>query len=127
MLVAVDGQQQIGDQASQNLNHQAVGTACNQVVDFQVSFPPSEEIFNVPAQLVSLGDLFASQIMAVGSYPVFGAVDLIADQSQRGLALIDTRCAQQHSGVEEDDAAVGRSSVMRKDFFVSAFLDPTDK
>jgi len=65
--------------------------------------------------------------MAVVSYPVFGAVDLIVDQSQRGSALIDARCAQQHSGVEEYDTVVGRSSVMRKDFFVSAFLDPTDK
>ena len=57
LLMTINGQQQIGDKASKDLNHQAVFASCNQVVDFHVSFPPSEEIFDIPAQLVGSGDL----------------------------------------------------------------------
>jgi hypothetical protein len=32
-------------------------TSCDQVVDFQMSFPPGERVFDIPAKLVDGGDL----------------------------------------------------------------------
>jgi len=104
VLMAIDGQQQIGDQARQDLDHEAVGTACNQVIDLQVPFPPGKEILDIPSQLVRLGDLFTGKLVAVGCNPVLDPVDLVAHQSQRCLALIDALGAQQHGGVEKDNA-----------------------
>ena len=45
--MTINRQQQIGDRAGKNLNHQSVFTSCNQVIDFQVYFPPGEEIFDI--------------------------------------------------------------------------------
>ena len=76
--MAMDGQQQIGDQARQDLDHEAIGTTGDQVIDLQVPFPPGKEILDVPAQLVRLGDLFTDKVVAVGGDPVLDPVNLIA-------------------------------------------------
>jgi hypothetical protein len=124
--VAVNGQQQISDQACQDLDHRAVGTASNQVVDFQVPFPLGKEIFDVPAQLVSLGGLFTGQIIAVGSDPVCYPLNLIADQSQRSLALIDTGVPNSTVASKKDNT-FGRYNILRKNLLLGACLDPIDE
>ena len=48
-VVAVYGQQQLRDQAGQNLDHQAVRTTGDQMVNFQMSFPPGKKVLDVPA------------------------------------------------------------------------------
>jgi hypothetical protein len=63
--MAVNGKQQIGNEACQDLYHQAVPTSCNQMVDAQMAFPPGKEVFDVPSELIGLGYLLGSQIPAI--------------------------------------------------------------
>ena len=54
VFMAVNGKQQIRNEARQNLNHQAVLTSCNQMVNSQMAFPPGKEVFDVPSELIDL-------------------------------------------------------------------------
>jgi len=85
VFVAVNGKQQIGNEACQDLYHQAVLTSCNQMVDAQMAFPPGKEVFDVPSELISLSYLLGSQIPAICCYPVIDAINPVSDQSYRFL------------------------------------------
>ena len=50
--MAVDGEQQVGDESSEDLRHEAMRTASNQMVHLEVLFPPAEEDLFIPAELV---------------------------------------------------------------------------
>lgn len=75
------------------------------MINIQVAFPPGEEFFNLPAQLVNHGNLFAGEIVAIGGHPVFNIADAVADNPQFFFSLIGTGCAQQSDRVVENDAA----------------------
>lgn len=61
LLPAIDGQQQIGDETTKYLNHEAVFASGNQVIHLEVAFPPAEEGLYVPAQFINLGHFFSRQ------------------------------------------------------------------
>jgi hypothetical protein len=44
VFMAVNGKQQIGNEACQDLNHQAIAPSCYQMVNTQMAFPPGKEI-----------------------------------------------------------------------------------
>jgi len=71
--------------ARQDLDHEAVGTACDQVVDLQAPFPPGKEILDIPSQLVCLGDLFTGKLVAVGCNPVLDKLVESAGKSRQGV------------------------------------------
>jgi len=76
-----------------------------------VAFPPGEEFFDLPAQFVHSGDLFAGKIEAIGGNPIIDVVDPVTDKPQFFLRLIDVGS----SGV----SVLRISSGMRKENRVS--------
>ncbi len=96
LFMAINREQEISDQASKHLDHQAMAASRNEVVDLEVPLPPGKERFYVPTQLVDQGDLFGGEIKAIGGNPVGLASDRVADQAQRGLRLIDSFPAKEN-------------------------------
>ena len=90
MLVTVDSEKQIGDEAGKNLNHNSVPASGNKVIDFQMAFPPSKEFLNVPSELVDHGDLFSREIISIGGHPEVDSIDVIPDKAQSFLCLVDS-------------------------------------
>ena len=88
--------------------------------------PPGKERFDLPAQLVDQGDLLGGEIKAAGGDPVGFAFDRIADQSLRGLALIDPFPAQQNLGIVKDKTA-GNHGIGFKAGFDGVLLDAGDE
>jgi len=43
--MAVNGQQQLGNEPCRDLHHQAVSASGNQIIDAQMAFPPGKEVF----------------------------------------------------------------------------------
>ncbi len=81
LLMAIDCEQKVSDESREDLNHKAMLGSGYKVVNFQVSFPPSEKFLYVPAQLINLGDLFGSQVKTVCGHPILYPADLVADQA----------------------------------------------
>ncbi len=61
-LVAIDGQKEVSNQPSENLDHEPVPTAGDQVVHFQVAFPPAKKDFDGPTEFINRGDLLRREI-----------------------------------------------------------------
>ncbi len=78
LFMAIDRQQQIGDQPRKDLHQQAIGAASDQRIHFEVALPPGEEGFYRPAEFVDQGNLLSSQIKAVGGNPIVFLVNLDA-------------------------------------------------
>lgn len=78
VFMAVNGEQQIGNEACQDLDHQAVLTSCNQMVDVQMAFPPGKKVFDIPSELIGLSDLLGRQIPAICCYPVIDAINMVS-------------------------------------------------
>lgn len=76
VFMAIDRQQQIGDQAGQNLNQHAVFTPGKQMVNVQMLFPPAEKRLNMPAKFVREHYLLRSQVETVGRNQVVHATGL---------------------------------------------------
>ena len=71
--MAINSRQEIGDEAAENLHHEAIGAAGNQGIDVQVLFPPAEEFFDFPAQFINQSDVGGREVKAVGGDPeLFG-------------------------------------------------------
>ena len=85
VLMAVNSKQQKGNEACQNLYHQAILTSCNQMVDAQMAFPLGKEVFDVPSELIDLSYLFGCQIPSICCYPIIDASNMVSDQSYRFL------------------------------------------
>ena len=66
----------------------------DEVVDFQVAFPPGKKYFYVPAKLVYRCNLFGGQVQPAGGDPILNAVDLITDKSQWFFGLINVWCTE---------------------------------
>jgi hypothetical protein len=88
LLPAVDCQQQVGDQTTNGLYHETVFAPGNQVVHFEMAFPPTEEGLYVPAQLIDLGNFFSCQVISVGGYPVLRAVYTVNNKAKLFLSLV---------------------------------------
>ena len=67
--VEIDGQQEVGNESGQKLHHQSVRTACNEMIDIEMAFPPCEEGFDFPAKSIDESDLERGQIGTVGGDP----------------------------------------------------------
>lgn len=70
-------------------------------------FPPGKEGFDLPTQLVDLGDLFDSEIKTVGANPIGFALDRVTDKAKWGLCLIHPFSTKKDLGVIKDDIASG--------------------
>jgi len=57
LLTAVNGKQQICDQSGEYLDHKTILASGNQMVDTEVTFPPSKEYLYVPSKLVNMSNL----------------------------------------------------------------------
>jgi hypothetical protein len=50
------------------------------MVDAQMAFPPGKEVFDIPSELVGLGDLFRRKVSAVCSDPVIDTTNVVSNQ-----------------------------------------------
>ncbi len=82
-LMEIDHQQEIGDQSREQLHQEAVWVSGDEMIDFEVLFPPGEEGFNLPSERENEGDLLCRQVLSVGSDPVSFASAFEADQVDR--------------------------------------------
>lgn len=98
--MAVDRQQQIGDQAGQNLNQHAVFTPGEQMVNMQMLFPPAEKRLNMPTKLVGKHYLFRSQVKTIGRNQVVHTIGLESYDPNGSLGLLSIWNAQNYLGVE---------------------------
>ena len=57
LRVTIYRQKEIGNQASENLHHQTIWTACDEMINAHMAFPPSEKTLNVPSQFINQYDL----------------------------------------------------------------------
>ena len=65
LFTAINREQHIDDQTAKYLNHEAILTSVNQMVDSEVSFPPSKEFFYVPSEFVNKSGLFCINLYKV--------------------------------------------------------------
>jgi hypothetical protein len=85
--MAINGRQEIGDGAAENLHHEAIGAAGNQGIDFQVLFPPPEEFFDLPAQFINQGNAGGGEVKPTCSNPKLFGVHPIPHDPHRPLSL----------------------------------------
>ena len=104
MFMAINGQQKISDQSGKYLNHQAVFCSGNQMIDSEMTFPPAKKCFDVPAELICLGNLLGGQVKAICCYPVIDLSDAVTDNAKRFFALINTGCTKKDDSIVKDDA-----------------------
>lgn len=86
--MTIDREQEIGDQASQHLDHETMAASGNEMVYFEMPLPPCKKRFYVPTQFVDQGYLSSGEIKPIRSNPIGLAFDRVADKTQRGLCLI---------------------------------------
>ncbi len=79
-------------------------TSGNKVIDFEMSFPPGEEVFDVPSEFIYDSDLFSSEVETVGSDPIFYIVNFIANETNFFLSLVDFGSAEQDDGIIKNNA-----------------------
>ena len=79
--MAINGQEQIGDQPGVDLHHQPIPASGDQVVNLQVSFPPCEELFDFPSELIYFGNLLGCQIPSIGGNPILFSANTIRDKT----------------------------------------------
>src|SRR3974377_1544005 len=104
-LVAIDGQKEGSNQSSENLDHEAVATAGDQVVHFQVAFPPTKKDLDGPAEFINGSDLLSREIKPVGGNPVSLQANAEGDHPHFFLGLVNAGRAQQSNGIIKNDAA----------------------
>ena len=100
VFMAVDRQQQIGDQAGQNLNQHAVFIPGKQMVNVQMLFPPAEKRLDIPTKFVREHYLLRGQVETVGRNQVLHAAGLKTHNPNGSLGLLSTWNAKNHFGVE---------------------------
>ena len=101
-VTAVNGEEQVSYQSREKLNHHAIGAPSQTVVDVQVLFPPAEEGFDVPAQLIDGHEFFGGEIEPVGRQPICFTLDPVADDTDRFFGLVDTFRAEKHDSIIKD-------------------------
>ena len=91
-----------------------------------MAFPPAEENLDAPPELIGEGNLFGSEVVAIGGYPVINTRHPIADHADFFIRLIDARSSQQHDGVIKDDTS-GLDVIHADDGLFRGGFDPADK
>lgn len=86
-LMEIDHQKEIGDQSREQLHQNPVWVSGDQVIDFEVLFPPGEKGFNLPTQRINEGDLFGRKIRSIRRDPVSFASTFEADE-KRGWDIL---------------------------------------
>ena len=124
--MAVYGKKDVRYQSRKELHHHAVGASRETVIDVEVLFPPAEEGFNVPPQLIDAHDVFGGEIEPVGSQPVEFTIDPVADDPYRLFGLIDAVRAEMHHSIIEHRAA-GSDDVFVKERLQRGFPDAADE
>jgi hypothetical protein len=76
------------------------------MIDLQVFLPPLEKTLNAPPQLVYCGYLFCRQIMPISGNIIFASSNFIANNPNRILGLILTRCTKEYQGIIKDIIAI---------------------
>ena len=104
LFMTIDIQEKICDESGQDLDHQAVLASCDEMVYFEMSLPPCEELLNIPTQLINEGNLFGGQIKAVCGNPVLFVFDLVPDRPQGFFSLINSLFPKKDSGIVKHDA-----------------------
>jgi len=66
LFMTIDSQKEIGDESGQMIN-------------FEMSLPPSEKLLNIPTKLVDNGNLLSSQVKAICGNPELFVSDLVAN------------------------------------------------
>jgi hypothetical protein len=94
LSVEIEDQQQVGDQTGQELKQNAVPVSGDEMIPIEVSFPPGEDGFNLPAQREDEGDLrIKSAVILIASIHHAGLADFQKQRHKRtfcGLALGQT-------------------------------------
>jgi len=106
MLMAINGQQEIGNESPEDLHHEAIGAAGNQGIDVQVLFPPAKEFFDLPTELINQGNICGREVKAAGGHPIVFVVHPIPHDSHRPLSLLGSGGAQAHQGVIKHQAVL---------------------
>ena len=94
--MAIDGQQEIGNESPEDLHHETIRASGDQGIDIQVLFPPPEEFFDLPTQFINQGNVRGGEVKAAGGHPIFFAVHPVAYDSHRPSGLIGSGGAQAH-------------------------------
>jgi hypothetical protein len=68
LLPAIDGKQEVGDQAGKDLHHWAILSPGDQMVDSEVAFPPCKEFLYVPSELVNESDLLYCFLKIISNF-----------------------------------------------------------
>src|SRR5665648_959297 len=117
MLMAINGQQEIGDESAKNLHHKAIGASGNQGIDVQVLFPPAEEFFDLPAQFIDQSNVCSRKIMAVGGHLIFFVLHPVPHDPHRAQGLTGSGgCLLYTSDAadEEDSVDLGGRRIIKK-------------
>jgi hypothetical protein len=126
LFMAVDGQEQIGNETTEHLRHETMGTSGDHMVDIEVLLPPTEELLDVPAEFVGKGNLFSSQIKPVSGDVVVDLINAIANHTNWLLGLVYPLCPKQSSHIKKNVTPFG-NDMLRYDAFSCALLDPDDE
>ncbi|MBT4263808.1 MAG: hypothetical protein HN580_28690 [Deltaproteobacteria bacterium] len=78
------------------------------MIDVQLTLPPAEEFFNIPAQFVDECNLLGSEIETVGGHPIVNSFYRIFNQPDRFYGLIYIFGSQQYQGIEKHIGIGGR-------------------
>ena len=68
-LVAVERQQQVGDQSRQQLEQHSMTIPADEMIHFQMTFPPTEELLDLPTERVNECYLLCGEVCSVSSNP----------------------------------------------------------
>jgi|GEM_PF-4992146 hypothetical protein len=88
MIVTIDCKKQIRYKTTEYLRHESVFTSCGEVVDFKMAFPPAEEYFDVPSELIDGCDFFRREVKPVRDNPVYFIINAVIDNPQFLFRLI---------------------------------------
>ena len=127
LFSTVDGHQQIRDQSGEDLNQDAVRASRDEMIDVELLFPPSEELFDFPAKLIDCRHLLGFEVKAVRGNIVFCPRDSISNHTQRFLGLRLT-VTEADLCIEEDEGLRIHIKLLKGDQFLERPLfDPTDE
>src|SRR3989304_381088 len=69
-----------------------------------MAFPPAENYFNVPSELIHGCYLFSREVVSVRSNPIHLVIDTVANYPQFLLCLVDSGSAKQYHGIVKNYA-----------------------
>jgi hypothetical protein len=101
-------------------------TDTDQVVHFEVEFPPTEEGLYVPTQLINLSHFFSRQVVSVGGYPVILACNTISNKAQFFHRLALSFVAEKNY-VDIEDNTAGSDGILTDGGFEGILFDAAYK